>query len=344
VYFFREKGVVPSLIAVAAMTILSSSWYSRKIEIHVATVTLSQVRQEASTLLKLGFAFMASGFMTMGVAYTVRTMIIRNLGFEATGLYQAAWTLGGLYVAFILQAMGADFYPRLTATISNHGECNRLVNEQTLVGLLIASPGVLATLTFAPLVITLLYSAKFAAAVVVLRWICLGAMLQVVTWPMGFIVVAKGKRNLFFLSELAWTVFAICLAWLCLQRYGLEGAGIAFFGSYVFHGFLTYSIARSLTAFRWSAETKQTGSVFLLLIGLVFAGFYTMPFLWAASFGILVAFASGVYATRVLLRLIPTDRLPLCMRRLLVASRLLTPTIIETSAAHNMPDVAELGE
>ena len=47
VYFFREKGVVPSLISVAAMTILTSWWYSRKIDVQVPTVTLSQVRQEA---------------------------------------------------------------------------------------------------------------------------------------------------------------------------------------------------------------------------------------------------------------------------------------------------------
>ena len=50
----------------------------------------------------------------MGAAYTIRLIVLRNAGLEAAGLYQAAWVLGGLYVAFILQAMGADFYPRLT--------------------------------------------------------------------------------------------------------------------------------------------------------------------------------------------------------------------------------------
>ena len=41
VYFFRERGVVPSLISVAAMTILTSWWYSRKIEVQTPTVSLS---------------------------------------------------------------------------------------------------------------------------------------------------------------------------------------------------------------------------------------------------------------------------------------------------------------
>ena len=121
--------------------------------------------QEASSLLRLGLAFMASGFLMMGAAYAVRTMILRMGGLEAAGLYQAAWTLGGLYVGIILQAMGADFYPRLTAVATDDRECNRLVNEQAHVSLLLAGPGVIATIIFAPLVISLFYSSKFDEAV-----------------------------------------------------------------------------------------------------------------------------------------------------------------------------------
>ena len=331
VYFFRQQGVVPSLIAVAAMTILTSWWYSRKIEIEIPSVTLSEVRQEASGLLKLGSAFMASGLMTLGVAYAVRVLVLRRLGLPATGLYQSAWTLGGLYVSFILQAMGADFYPRLTASIQNRAECNRLVNEQTLVGLLLAGPGVLATLTFAPLVIALLYSARFGAAVGVLRWICLGAMLQVITWPMGFIIVAKGRQGLFFLSELAWTIVAVGLAWFCVNHYGLNGAGIAFFGSYVFHVFLTYPIVRRLSGFHWSRANKVKGLIFLFLAGLVFGAFHVMPLLWAAGLGCLAAVGSTLYSLQALVTLIPVDKLPRPLRRAITATGLARskPTVIE---------------
>src|SRR5260370_15230476 len=173
VYFPREKGVVTSLIGLAAMTIITLWWYSRKVHIQTPSVTASQVGREAAALLKLGFAFMASGLMTMGVAYAVRIMILRKFGFEATGLYQSAWILGGLYLGFILQAMGADFYPRLTASIKDNVACNRLVNEQALVGLLLAGPGVIATLTFAPLLISLFYSPKIMSGVVILHSVCL---------------------------------------------------------------------------------------------------------------------------------------------------------------------------
>jgi PST family polysaccharide transporter len=322
VYFFRDRGVVPSLVAVAAMTALTSWWYSRRIRIRTPSMTGPDVMRESVALLKLGFAFMSSGLMTMGVAYVVRITVLRKIGFEATGLYQSAWTLGGLYVGFILQAMGADFYPRLTATAKDNSACNRLVNEQAQVGLLLAGPGVIATLTLAPMVIAFFYSAKFGAAVGILRWICLGTILQVITWPMGFIIVAKAKQALFFCCELAWTIVSLGLAWICVGYFGLNGAGIAFFGSYIFHGFLIYMVVRRLSGFRWSIGNEQTGLVFLSFISVVFCGFYVLPLLWASVMGISTAIVSGAYSLRILLHLVPMSRIPDPIRRLLVSFRL----------------------
>jgi PST family polysaccharide transporter len=331
VYFFREKGVVPSLVGVAAMSILTSWWYSRKVEIQAPSMTVSQVGQEAATLLKLGFAFMSSGLVTIGVAYAVRVIVLRKVGYEGTGLYQSAWTLGGLYVGFILQAMGADFYPRLTARANDPVACNRMVNEQALVGLLLAGPGAIATLTFAPVVISLLYSAKFAASVGILRWVCLGTILQVITWPMGFIIMAKARAGLLVFCELAWGIVSVVLAWICVRSFGLNGAGIAFFGSYIFHVFLIYPIVRRLSSFRWSTANKHTGLFFFSLIAVVFCGCYVLPLIWAASVGTLAVVVSAAYSIRVLLKLTPLHEIPRFMRRFLVGFGFVPSTSTEVS-------------
>ena len=112
VYYFRERGVVPSLICVAAMTIASSWWYSRKLKFRTTTsapMSPTHFWMEATALLKLRMAFMASSLITLGVAYAVRVMVLHRVGMEASGLYQSAWTLGGLYVGFILQAWVLTF-------------------------------------------------------------------------------------------------------------------------------------------------------------------------------------------------------------------------------------------
>ena len=318
IYAFRESGIVPYVIAGAATAVLTSWWYSRKVKIKVPRVSATQVIHEANALLKLGFAFMISSLMTLGVAYAIRVIVLRKLGLHATGLYQSAWTLGGMYVGFILQAMAADFYPRLTANVNDHVTCNRLVNEQARVGLLLAAPGVIATLTFAHAVVSLLYSAKFVAAVPVLQWICLGALLQVISFPMGFIIVAKGKQNLFIFSEVSWAVASLALAWPCITRFGVTGAGICFCASYVFHVLFTYVLVSRLTGFSWSSQNLRIGIPFLLVVIAAFWSNYALRPELAIPVGTLGFLATGIYSIRHLLSVVSPEVIPSQVRRLLM--------------------------
>lgn len=314
VYLFGQSGIVPSLVAMAAVTALTSWWYSRKIRVTPPALTVREVRGELSGLLKLGFAFMASGFLTFGAAYAVRLIVLQHEGVAAAGLYQAAWALGGLYAGFILQAMGTDFYPRLTAVCHNHEECNRLVNEQAQISILLAGPGLLATLTVSPLVIALFYSAEFHPAADLLRWICLGMMLRIIAWPMGFIVLAKGAQQIFFWTEVAATLVHVGLAWLLVNRLGLNGSGMAFFGLYLWHTVLIYVIVRWLTGFRWSAANLKLGLIFLPASGLVFFLFAVLSFWQATAAGMLIVLLSGLYSLHMLLKLLPAEAFPPALR------------------------------
>jgi PST family polysaccharide transporter len=325
VYFLGERGVVPSLVCVAAMGILTSWWYARKIKVERVATSLREVIAETSALLKLGLVFMASGLMAMGSFYLVRVIVLRKLDIEAVGFYSAAWGFGGLYVGFILQAMGADFYPRLTAVAKDNAECNRLVNEQAEVGLLIAGPGLLATLTFAPLVIQLFYSDKFGPAVEILRWICLGMMLRVTSWPMGFMLIAKGKGTLFFWSELASNLVYLGLVWLGVMMYRLPGAGMAFFGSYVVYWLGIYLIVRRLSGFRWSTTNLRLAAIFLPGIAAVFVGWYFLSHIAAAILGVTLTLLTGIYSLRTLCALVPLERFPKLAQKIILFFRLAPP-------------------
>ena len=193
------------------------------------------------------------------------------------------------------------------------------MNEQTRISLLLAGPGVIATLIFAPLVMALFYSAKFAAATGILRWICLGATLQVITWPMGFIIIAKGAQALFFWCEVAWVVVSVGLALVCVTTFGLNGAGIAFFGSYLFHLFLIYPVVHRLSAFHFSVENKHTAILLLSLIAVVFCGIYLLPLLPALTLGAIALVASSMYSVRILLTLVWAQRIPRRVRLVLAA-------------------------
>jgi antigen flippase len=322
VYFLGEDGIIFAVVGVAAASVSASWWYSRQVRIPHLSMSRPQLGAETAALLKLGLAFLASGLMTMAAAYVVRITVLRSAGFDAAGLYQAAWTVGGMYVGFILQAMGADFYPRLTAAARDNVECNRLVNEQAQVSVLLAGPGVIATITFAPLVIALLYSAEFQPAVNLLRWICAGMALRVITWPMGFIILAKGERLLFFLTDAAWTLMHVGLAWACVQSYGLDGAGVAFFVSYAFHGCVVYPLARRLSGFRWSPINRRAGSLFVVSVVGVLGAMHLLPPLGGVIVGSLALVVSTMHSVRALATLVSPDEMPEPVRRLLMWCRL----------------------
>ena len=180
-----NDAVAHAVVGIAAVALAVSWWYSRPSRIGLQAAKNIAFRREGIDLVKLGFAFMASAFLMLGASYVVRIMIIRYDSLQAAGYYQAAWALGGMYVGTILQAMGADFYPRLSASISDPTKVNRLVNEQTHVSLLLAGPGIAATLGGSAILLMLFYSSDFIAAAGMLHWICFGMALRVITWPMA---------------------------------------------------------------------------------------------------------------------------------------------------------------
>ena len=323
VYMFRENGIAPAIICTSIAGAITSWWYVRKLPMQRVKLATQQFFEEAKPLLSFGITFMATTFMTLGGAYVVRVLLLRKLDLEAAGCFQAAWALGGLYVGFILQAMGADFFPRLTSVATNKVECNRLVNEQAEMGALIAVPGSLATLTFAPIIVHVFYTSDFQPAVQVLHWICLGMTLRVVSWPMGYMLVAKGERRLFFWSELFKNSFFVALVWFCVNTFGLDGAGIAFFGMYVVYWIGVYFLVRRLSGFRWSKMNVRLISIFVPVTLIVFLSQYLLPPLAAGIIGTLATIVTTICALRTLFTLIPVERLPGTVRRILALFHLL---------------------
>ena len=310
IVWLRESGVALAVVAVAAATLCTSWWYSRSVRIEHIAMNWSELSREVRPLLQLGLAFMTSALLTMGAAYVVRITLIRSHGLDGAGLYQAAWAIGGLYVNFVLQAMGTDFYPRLVAFANDNARCNQLVNEQAMVSLLLAATGVVGTLMLAPWVLTLLYSAEFAAATDMLRWFCLGMALRVVTWPLGYILVAKGRQGMFVAADVLWQIVNVCLTWLFVRWFGLAGAGIAFFASYVVHFFVVYPMCRRASGFSWSRTAAITTVVFAVVIGIVQAGFMLLELRNAMAVALLVVVLTAGVSMMGLRHMVAAQRVP----------------------------------
>ena len=296
--FMGERGIVPVLLLTALLQTGFTWWFSRKIKTDIPSLSLNDTWKHSRQMLSLGIAFMWGALTATATAFVIRLLIVKNLGTDANGIYQAAWGISGLFAGFILGAMGTDFYPRLTGVAKDNILVNEMVNEQTEIGLLLALPGIIATLAFAPWLMTLLYSSEFIAGSALLPWFIIGVLGRVISWPLGYMLLAKGESRWYAFTETLCSLLNLAFCFFLLPIHGLTGIAIAFPALYAFYNigmlFLTYK----LTRFIWSKGVIKllTLCVALIVSSLVSRWFLT-PLL-ATTSGVLLTLAGLVISLR----------------------------------------------
>jgi len=270
--YWRERGIAPFLIVVAVGQVGTSWWYARQVHTLRVKVSWSETWEHSRHMISLGLAFVVAGIGTSLSVYLIRLIIQRNAGEVGVGLYQAAYAMSTVYVGFVLQAMAGDYYPRLAGVCGDLARRNQLVNEQAEAAVLLAVPGLVGAMVFSEPLLWLLYSSSFEAASTVLRWHVLGLLGRIVSWPIGFVLLARGDKIAFAGSEIAAAAAHVGLVYLGVKWYGVAGAGAAFAGMYAFYVIWIRWIVRRRHGYRWGDSTKG-----LLLMGLFFVavGFAT---------------------------------------------------------------------
>jgi len=113
------------------------------------------------------------------------------------------------------------------------------------------------------------YSSRFDDAIPILRWAVFGIFGRVISWPMGFIILAKAKGGLFFFTESISGVFNIIVLVICYKLIGLPGSGLAFALLYVWYIILISIVSKKLTGFSWNKQNSILIIASLFLVSLL---------------------------------------------------------------------------
>ncbi|MBK1620637.1 hypothetical protein CKO42_19830 [Lamprobacter modestohalophilus] len=291
-------GIVPALLLMSAIQLLASGYFARRVAVPSVRMTWLASLRATGGMLRLGMVFMWTSLIAALVAFATRALITQQIDLSAVGIFSAAFALSGMFVGFVLSAMGADYYPRLTAASHDPAAMNRLVNEQTEIGLLLAVPGLLATLSLAGWIIRIFYTGEFLPAADLLQWFVLGCLGRVISWPLGFVMLALGKGVWYFVAETLWNFLHLSLIWIGLAVVGLKGVSIAFFILYIVVTISAYFIAQRLTGFAWSDATRKLLLLLLPVTLLAFLGARLLP-LWPST---LIGLAVTLVASIICLR------------------------------------------
>jgi len=271
VWLWGRSGMMAFILAGPAAGVLVAAWYARRLPRPEAGHDWGELHRQWQAMFSLGIPLMAAGLLTLIVQLVARSLVMQNLGLEATGYFQAAWVISMTYLGFVLNAMGAEYYPRLTSVIQDRERAIKMVNEQTEMLLLLAGPVLLAMMTFAPWVIELLYAKSFSPATEILRWQVMGDIVKVMTWPMGFVVLAQGRGGVFIGTQLNWNVVYLIFLWFGLPELGLVAMGIGFFLAYLAQVVVVRVVAGRLIGFKAEARNLSLFFAIFLAGSLIYA-------------------------------------------------------------------------
>lgn len=303
VYLLGKDGVLWFVVTVPAASFLVASYYVSRLPRSREPYDLVAIRQQWLAILKLGIPLMSAGLITLATQLAVRSIVLRELGLEASGYFQAAWAISFTYVGFVLNAMVMDYFPRLTTAISDHERAGGLVNEQAEMALLLVGPILMAMITFAPWVIHLLYAESFSPAAEILRWQVLGDIFKVASVPIVFIFLAKGHGGIAIGIQLLWSAAYLGPVILGVGEFGLVMAGVGFWFAYLIYYVVVAIVANKLIGFRPSHRT-WTFTLMLLLVGSIILSLSGRSPPAALAVGAVATLVVSVYSFRRLEHLI----------------------------------------
>lgn len=265
-----ENGIVPALATTATISLALAYAFSRKIQVASVRVSLGDTLRGSRNLLGLGVAFMLITVNSAALDALTRSIVVNGFGLEAAGIYQSAWALSGTFAGVVLAAMGTDFYPRLSAVIHDNATAARVVNQHLEIGILMALPGILAALLFAPLCMRLVFSDQFLGGAELLRWLMLGVFCKVLAWPLAFIPLAKGASRLVLGVDLVLTSIQVVFLFWLERVHELAGVAQAVTASVALQVLISMWVARVLIDFTLSRGVVRLAVVSVGLIATAF--------------------------------------------------------------------------
>ncbi len=311
VWFFGLAGLIWFVLVQPLANLLTAIYFVRKLpKTDPRPLSGTEVWQTWVPMARLGMAFMLGGLVTAATLLLVRGHISSTLGLEAAGFFAAAWGITMTYVGFLLGAMSADYYPRLTEVIKDKRAAGALMNDQAQLGLAIGGPVLLLLIGWAPWAITLLYSDDFGPAVTLLQWQSVGNVFKLASWPMSFSIVAAARAKTFFFMEMSFNVVFLALIFALLPTVGLTITATAFLVGYIVYFLTVFILVRRIHNFRPEPLSIR---LFALHAGLSSALLALSLFapalaLWVAP---VLAVSTGLVGLRtVLAKIGPQGRLP----------------------------------
>lgn len=274
-YFYRIEGIIWVLLYSSFVMLVVTVYFTRKFTFSFLPINFNEFYKNSSPVFKLGF-LMSLNLIFGQISFFVIRLFLNDNGAssEILGFYEVNSVILINYVGLIFNAMSYDFFPKLAAISKDNSKMNLLVNNQIEIAIIVITPAIIFLYVMAPYVIQLLYSKAFLDTFIILKMSLFSVILKAIIFPLGYMVLVKGNKKLFFKLTLIGDIINLAFSIILYYYFGLTGLGLAFILNYLFNGIYIYFIVKNEYKFEFDNESKR------LIVINVILGFLAVVFVY----------------------------------------------------------------
>jgi O-antigen/teichoic acid export membrane protein len=196
--------------------------------------------------LLVGFSAMSlvSAIVVPWSQIEIRNLITAKININAAGIWESVNRISFAYLSIITLGLQTYFLPKLSSIKEKHLLRKEITNAYKFVlpVLLCTAAGIFIC---RDIVIRLLFTAEFMEMRNLFAWQLTGDVIKICGWLIAMLFWAKGMTKWFIITEIYFPLQYIFLAHLCLNKYGLQGACIAYLINYCLYFIATFIIIKA---------------------------------------------------------------------------------------------------
>lgn len=266
-YFFPTNYMYASILVIINFSwFLINSYFIRKNNIKVEwynSLFKPLHKENINHFIRFSMGSLITGIAGILTILYLRFLIEKKLGLIQLGIFDAAWTLGTIYIIFLLSSFGTYVLPKLSA-IKDTNERDNFFNHVISMTMSLFLPILITMITFKNQFIYIFYSEEFYISADLLNILLMGDFFKVFSWILGMLFLAYNRMFAFVLLSLFWDIAFLTLVYFNLLEYSLIGIGYAYVITQVIYLFLTLIVAH-----RYFVLNLNIKSILMLLISII---------------------------------------------------------------------------
>lgn len=161
----------------------------------------------------------------------VRNILISQVGWDATGQWQAVYKISEVYLGVITMALGTYYLPRLASLTGVDTIVSEIHKTARIIIPLVATMA-LGVYLLRDVAISLLFTEAFRSARELFAIQLTGDVIKIASWLYAYPMLSRGATKWFMGTEILFSLSFVALTYLFVANMGLKGATIAYLVNY----------------------------------------------------------------------------------------------------------------